>query len=196
MNVIQDAIFIVFQFIKQDLMVGFGVYSVVLFISKHLRKPSPSILEFDLSACKLVINLILFSGIIWLLSVVVNYLLITDEVVKHTIWIRMTGQYWYAFWLQMITWVLASQGLRSKYLQQSILYRIFLSSLFVFTFEIIAVLISQIHNDFLPQSFSLGWGLGFTLTNLILKLIEFVLIVGIFHHVKKYLCNMRFSKRQ
>lgn len=90
---------------------------------------------------------------------------------------RLTGPYWFGYWLQPLFWIVLTQLLWIKALQQSLVFRILLSALFLFSFERMVIIITSFHRDYLPSSWSLGLSSAEILLGMLYKTILFTLIV-------------------
>ena len=56
------------EFIRVDLIIGFGSYSIVLIVLKLFSYKKEFLKEFDICACKTIVYLGILYGIIWILK--------------------------------------------------------------------------------------------------------------------------------
>ncbi|SIR21945.1 hypothetical protein SAMN05421797_10837 [Maribacter ulvicola] len=134
--------------------------------------------DFDRTA----INLVIFSGIVfgmlWIIRLFVSYIGIENEMDKIAFVQRLTGKYSYGVWLQPLFWLLLSQLLWYKKIAKNIFYRLFLSLMFLVSFERMVVIATSLHRDYLPSDWSLGLKPLQILIGILFKVLVFVIITG------------------
>ena len=191
-NVIQDTI-------SYGLMIGFGWYSLFLFILKLFRYKREFLVDFDKYACRTVVSLGVLLGIVFILNVGVYYFQAneTDRMVFSQ---RLTGPYSFGIWLQPLFWVLLTQLLRIKLFQKAILYRIIMSIFFLLTFERLVIIFTSFHRDYLPSSwtmftseFEFPW-LEF-LISIPIKIVVFALVVFAYISINQYIVKFKISRQ-
>ncbi|PSG90185.1 hypothetical protein [Aurantibacter aestuarii] len=169
------------ELIRVDIIIGFGFYSIVFFIFWIFSDKKELLNSFDNTAVRFTIFSGIVYGVLWLTRMILSYYQIDNEMDKIAFCQRLTGPYWFGYWLQPIFWFLLIQLLWIKILKKSLIFRIILSTLFLMSFERIIIIITSIHSDYLPSSNSLFLSFGEILFGLTIKTIVFILIVSVIH---------------
>ncbi len=166
------------DFIRIDIFVGFGWYSMLYFLLKWVVKDKTVISDFDKSAVQLVV----YGGFIWL-----------------TLWLTKTGFFYleseinrvkysgHVGWIEAIFWFLLTQLYRINPVRRFLVFRILISLLFLLTVERFVILLTLFHRDYLPDT----WGLfsdfedGFfaLLLVVLIKIGFFLLTVSLYRFV-------------
>ncbi len=158
-----------------DLMPGFGIYSLLFWIVRLLPNECERLIQFDKSVTKLVIYLGVTFGFLFVARLLYYYITSNSELDIAQLKNRLFGPYAFGVWLQPVFWVLITQLLRIRILRVSILYRVIMSLLFIFSFERIVIFTSLFHRDYLPSSWSMISASPNTLLfGLFLKSVEFI----------------------
>ncbi len=175
------------DFLRIDILFGFGYYSIIFFILRWVLNKKDKILTFDKYAC----NLIVYSGIIyflmWVSSVFLYYFNVTSPLEKEEFVRRLTGKYSFGIWLQPVFWLTITQLLRFNFFKNSIIFRILMSLSFLITFERFVILVISIHRDYLPSSWYFGFSWGELILTIPLRILEFIIVVLIFMFSSKYI---------
>ncbi|MEP1486798.1 MAG: hypothetical protein ABJK28_00065 [Algibacter sp.] len=173
------------DFIRIDIFVGFGFYSIIYFLLRVFLKNKNFISEFDKSAVQLIINLGFVWLVLWLIGTLVFYLGLENEIEKAEYYERLTGKYAYGIWIQPIFWFLLTQAYRIKFIKKYLVFRIFISLLFVVTFERFVILITSLHRDYLPSSWTLnneyGIDTGYLISGLLGKILVVLVVISLYH---------------
>ncbi len=173
------------DFIRIDIFVGFGFYSIIYFLLKTFLKDKKFITELDKSAVQLIIHLGFIWLALWLIGIFVFYLGLENETEKAEYYERFTGKYAYALWIQPIFWFLLTQAYRIRFIKKYLITRIIISLLFVVTFERFVILMTAIHRDYLPSSWTLnneyGIDTGFLITGLLGKILVVITVFCLYH---------------
>jgi hypothetical protein len=173
------------DFIRIDIFVGFGFYSIIYFILKTFLKDKKIISEFDKSAVQLIIYLGFVWLALWLIGILTFYSGLENETEKTEYYERLTGKYAYAIWIQPIFWFLLTQAYHIKFIKKYLINRIIISFLFVVTFERFVILITTIHRDYLPSSWTLNneyeIDTGFLITGLLGKILVVFTVFCLYH---------------
>ena len=184
-----DVTLITNEIIRIDILIGFGFYSIIIFILKQFLNNNKALLEFDKSAIKVVIYFGIIWFILWLTSTISFYFELETEIEKQEYYNELTGNYKYAIWIQPLFWLFLSQLFRINIIAKYLIIRIMICVLFVMTIEEIIILIISIHRDYLPNNWSIGFNFTinpyFTLINWLFKIFFFVILTLIYHFSKK-----------
>ncbi|MGC4040777.1 MAG: hypothetical protein QM710_08365 [Flavobacterium sp.] len=194
-----EAFNLILDFIRIDLLIGFGWYTLFFFIVKLFSCKKQVFIEFDKIACKTVVFLGIFYGLFWLFASVIAYLYLLDVQEKTEYIQRLRGPYSFGLWLQPIFWVGLTQLLRMDLFRRYLLLRLMISALFLVSFERFVIMFTAFHRDYLPSSWTMytsGFGIAwyeFPLSILI-KTSEFVIIAIIYNYIQKSLPNFKKTK--
>lgn len=173
--------------INQDILIGFGYYSVLFYIVKLNIKDKKKLVEFDQNVTKTIVYAGLFSFLLFLISTLIYYLLSEGE--DHFSFVnRLTGNFWFSYWLQGIIWLFITQLLRIKRLAKSIAYRLTITLLFIFTLERVVIIITSFHRDYLPSSWSVfPVEISFIeiIIGVLFKILSVLIITGLYILLKK-----------
>ena len=169
------------DFIRIDIIIGFGLYSILFFAIRLFVNNKELINLFDKSACKVAIYSGVLFAILWLIGMYSYYFNITDELEKTSYLQRLIGKYWFGYWLQPLFWILLTQLLRIKFLRKNLIFRILMSLLFVITFERFVIIIASFHRDYLPSSWTLNLSMIEIIGGLTSKVFIFIAFTSIYH---------------
>lgn len=185
----------ILQFIRIDLILGFGWYSVLFFTLKLFKYKKDLLTEFDKDACKAFVFLGILFAIVWLLAVTVDFVVIMTEEEKTQFLNRLTGEYSFGIWLQPLFWLILTQLVRFNIIRKFLFFRILIVVPFIITFERFVIIVTSLHRDYLPSSWTVYNYIGFTwwefLLSTLLKAIEFSLIVFVYKYAKQSLLKFK-----
>ena len=171
----------ILDFIRVDLLIGFGWYSVLFYILRLFKYKKDILTEFDKNACKTFLFLGILFAVVWFLAVTLDYALIMTEAEKTQFLGRLTGEYSFGIWLQPLFWLIITQLIRFNIIKKFLFFRILIVIPFVLTFERFVIIVTSLHRDYLPSSWIMYQDLGFTwwefLLSILVKAIEFSLIL-------------------
>ena len=126
----------ILDFIRVDLIIGFGWYSILFFIFRLFKYQKELLTEFDKNACKTLIFLGILFAIIWLTLVTFTYFGIMNEEEKTQFIRRLTGQYSFGYWLQPLFWLILTQLVRLHFVRRFLIFRLLNTFLSVYFFKI------------------------------------------------------------
>lgn len=189
----------ILDFIRVDLIIGFGWYSILFFIFKLFRYKKAFFIEFDKQAYKTVIFLGITFGIVWILAVSLTYFNVMNVEEKTQFIRRLTSPYSFGYWFQPLFWVMLTQSLRIRFIRRFLIFRLLICISFILTFERFVIIVTSLHRDYLPSSWSMfSWNFGITwcmfILSLIVKIIEFTIIVFAYKYAKQWLLNLKTTK--
>lgn len=177
------------QTIAIDFFTAFGLYSIFfLFISIFTKNVIISKIDKEAT------NFITFAGvvylIVWIIGLFVFYSVSNTEDRTHML-NRMFGKYWFGIWSQPILWFLVTQLLRIKSIYKNIFLRILFSFILIISIERLTIIITSLHRDYLPSSWTMYSDLDIYPPNLFLalvcKIIMLLLFAGIYYLAMKKL---------
>ncbi|WP_346882035.1 hypothetical protein [uncultured Algibacter sp.] len=173
------------NFIRIDIFLSFGFYSIIYFILRTFLKDKVFILDFDKSATELIIYLGFVWLVLWLIGTWIYYLGLENKIEQIKYYELLTGKYAYAIWIQPIFWFLLTQVYRIKFIKKYLIFRIIISLFFIVTFERFVILITLFHRDYLPSNWTLDNKYGIDTNNLILgllgKILVIIMIISLYH---------------
>ncbi|MEY2630528.1 MAG: hypothetical protein RLZZ469_1425 [Bacteroidota bacterium] len=152
----------ILDFIRVDLLIGFGWYSVLFYILRLFKYKKDILTEFDKNACKTFLFLGILFAVVWFLAVTLDYALIMTEDEKAQFLGRLTGEYSFGIWLQPLFWLIITQLIRFNIIKKFLFFRILIVIPFVLTFERFVIIVTSLHRDYLPSSWIMYQDLEFT----------------------------------
>ena len=173
------------EILRVDVIYAFGLYSIVLFSLRLILKRKTFLNQLDQTACWVVITAGIIFTIVWLVNLLLSYLQLETDLDKAAFEQRMFGKYWLGYWLQPVFWIALTQLLWFNSIRKRLLFRMIISFFMLLSFERIVIIITSLHRDYLPSSWSLGIGLTFwdVLLNILLKTTFFTVLVLVIHFV-------------
>ncbi len=180
----------ILDFIRIDLMVGFGWYSILVFILIRCNFKKEFLLKFDKSACQMAVGLGILFFILWLTSVVGDYLFIMNSSERLEFAQRFKGPYSFGIWLQPLFLLMLTQLLRIRFVNRFLFFRILIVIPFIITFERFVIIYTSYCRDYLPSSWSMGYSSMELVISIPIKAAEFAITVFLFKFIKE-----KFPKR-
>ena len=184
-----ETLSLILDFIRIDIFVGFGYYSILYFLLKAFLKNKEKLQEFDKSVVQLIIRLGFVWITLWLIELLVFYIELENATEKAQYLNRLFGKYAFAIWIQPIFWFLLTQAYRLKFFYKYLINRIIISVLFIITFERFVILITSLHRDYLPSSWALnneyGLNTGYLIAGLLGKILVVLIVFFLYHFVLK-----------
>ncbi|MCP2028619.1 molybdopterin-containing oxidoreductase family membrane subunit [Flavobacterium sp. HSC-32F16] len=181
-----DNIRLLLQIITVDFFIAFGLYTILyLLISIFIKSPKLSKIDEE------VVHFISSAGVVyflvWIIGLCIFYVESNlEEQISMTN--RMFGKYWVGFWLQPILWFVVTQLLRLKKVSKNIFFRVIFSFILIISIERFVIIVISFHGDYLPSFWTMYNDLDIYPSNyllaLLMKIIFFLLCVGIYYLVK------------
>lgn len=173
------------QSITIDFFTAYGLYTLsYLLIAIFVKKPI--IKKIDNEANSLISFIGVIFILVWITGNIVEYFYLTENE-KISYLNRITGRYWFGFWIQPLLWFTITQLLRFEKAQKNILIRILFSLLLILSLERITILLVSLHRDYLPSSWTMYSDLSIYPSNLflmlILKIMAFILFARIYGYI-------------
>ena len=190
---------LILDFIRVDLIIGFGWYSILFFILKFFRYKKEFFVQFDKYACKTVVFLGILYGVVALTTLLSVYFKIVVDEERSRFIQRATGYYWFGYWLQPLFFVAWTQLLRIRFVRKILLFRMMICILFVLSFEQCVIIYTSFERDCLPVGWTLyDLELGITwwefLLSIVIKIIEFIIIVFAYKYAKQSILKFKTAK--
>ena len=184
------------EFIRVDLIIGFGWYSIVFFTLILFSFNKEFLKEFDKYACRTIVYLGILYGIIWFLASILNYFIEMGEEQKAQFIRRLTGKYSFGLWFQPLFWLSLTQLLRFEFVRKYLLLRLMICIFFILTFERFVIIYTSFQSDYLPSSWTLyNYGFGVTWWRIILSALIKMIVFTLLVFVCKYLKNSKIKNR-
>ncbi len=190
---------IVLEWIRVDLIIGFGWYSILLFILKLFPYKKEFFTQFDKLACKTVVFLGIAYGVIAFTILLAVYLNIAVDEERSRFIQRATGYYWLGYLLQPLFFVAWTQLLRIRFVRKILVFRLLICVLFVLSFEQCVIMYTSFQRDYLPVGWTLyNLELGITwwefLLSFVIKIIEFIVIMFAYKYAKQSIMKFKTVK--
>lgn len=185
----KENILLILQILIIDFFIAFGLYSI-LFLLVSIFAKNAFLYKIDEESKKLISFLGIVYLVVWFIGIFVFYLE-SNTVEKNSMLNRMFGKYWFGFWLQPLLWFTITQFLRIKRVSKNVFLRIIFSVFLIISIERYVIIITSLHRDYLPSSWTMFNDLGIYPTDfflaLLVKMIMFLLFVGIYYVIKNQL---------
>ncbi|KOP38381.1 hypothetical protein DBB36_17310 [Flavobacterium sp. WLB] len=193
----RENILLLLQIITVDFFTAFGLYSILfLIVSIFIKKPI--LYKIDEEAVKFISLAGVIYFTVWIIGIFVFYAESNPEE-KSAMLNRMFGEYWFGIWSQPILWFALTQLLRFKKVSKNALFRIVFSFLLIVSIERFMIFIITLHRDYLPSSWTMYRDLDIYPSNfflaLLMKIMVFLLFVGIYYLVKIQIEKITKTKR-
>ncbi|MBF4516677.1 hypothetical protein IRZ71_09990 [Flavobacterium sp. ANB] len=191
-----ENILLLLRIITVDFFTAFGLYSFLyLVVSIFIKKPI--LYKIDEEAVKFISLAGVIYFAVWIIGIFVFYAESNPEE-KSDLINRMFGKYWIGIWLQPILWFAVTQLLRFKKVSKNALLRIIFSFVLIVSIERFIIFITIFHRDYLPSSWTMYHDLDIYPSNfflaLLIKIMVFLLFVGIYYLIKSKLIVVIKSK--
>ncbi|WP_298141371.1 hypothetical protein [Flavobacterium sp.] len=181
------------QLIQIDFFTGFGLFTILYFLFRIFIR-NPFIKKIDEESNRFISFIGIVYLILWFIGIIVELYFLNDED-RSMLLSRMFGKYWFGYWIQPLLWALITQLLRFKTIRKNIILRILFSILLMISIERMIIIITSFHRDYLPSSWEMYNEIGFYPSNfvlsLFLKIIVFLVFVGIFYSINKKLKSLK-----
>jgi len=153
---IYDFRFMILDYLISYCFFGFGIYTIVFLVLKRYSsfKEKTVFLKFDNAALTTVIIAGIIYLLLWIYHIIYFYQNANPEDI-HNFQNRISGKYWYGYWFQPLSYVIASQLLWFKHFQISTFFRLILGLLLLFNVEKFVIFITSLQRDYLPSSWSM-----------------------------------------
>ncbi|NHN27588.1 hypothetical protein FIA58_018055 [Flavobacterium jejuense] len=154
---------------------GFGVYNLVYLFCKHSKKIQEKI---NLTAIdKATTTTLILCGLIYLINFVYDWSLIfinSDSENSQHLFQRFKGPYGFSLYAQQATYIIISLLFSLQYVRQKSILRFFIGFLLLFNFERYVIIITTLHRDYLPSSWTMYQStFGYILLDWIIKTLIF-----------------------
>ena len=190
-----EEIIFTLKLIQIDFFTAFGLYSFLYFLLSIFIK-NPLLKKVDEKANAFISFVGIVYLLLWVVGIVIEVNSLNPED-KTQLLNRMFGKYWLGFWVQPLLWVLLTQLLRFQIFQKNIFIRLLVSIFLILSIERMVIIITIFHRDYLPSSWTMYSDLDIYPSNyflaLLLKIILFLLFVGIFSFSKNQLKSLKMS---
>lgn len=176
-----------FDYIVRSCFFGFGIYSFIFILLNFFPlKKNDGLIKIDSAA----IRTINYIGIAFIISFIFYYTSVyfgNDSKAKENIINRFFGKYWYALFSQAFLYVFVSQILWIKLFQKNLILRIIVAIISIFDFEKFVIIVTSLHRDYLPSSWTMFSNLSFyglVIANWIIELLIFFSFVTVIYFIK------------
>jgi hypothetical protein len=184
------------QLIQIDFFTAFGLFTILYFLFRIFIK-NPIIKKVDEESNRFISFIGIVYLILWLIGIFVELYILNEED-RTMLLSRMFGKYWFGYWIQPLLWVLITQLLRFITIRKNIFLRILFSILLMISIERMIIIITSFHRDYLPSSWTMYNEIGIYPSNLVLslflKIIVFLVFVGIFYSINNKLKSLKLRR--
>lgn len=190
----QDFLFTL-QLIQIDFFTAFGLYTFLyFFVSIFIKNPVLKKVDDKANAFISFVGIVYL--LVWITGLIIELTILTPED-KTALLNRMFGKYWFGYWVQPVLWVLLTQLLRFPIIRKNVLIRLLFSVFLMLSIERMVIIITSFHRDYLPSSWTMYSDLDIYPSNfllaLLLKIIVFLVFVGIFSVITAKLKSLKMS---
>lgn len=142
--------------ITQYCFFGFGVYNLVYLFFKHTKvfKEKLNLPAIDKAATTTLI----ICGLLYLFNFVYDWTLIfinSESEHSQHLFQRFKGPYGFSLYAQQATYIIISLLFNLKYVREKSILRFFIAFLLLFNFERYVIIITSLHRDYLPSSWTM-----------------------------------------
>lgn len=179
----------IFDFIRSNIFIVFGLYSIVYIICTFILKDKKKINKFDVLSCRLIS----FSGLIYFgcFLLLIIFTLCKGSEEKEMLTNRMFGPYWFAFFLPPTIYLIITQLLRIPKIRSSKVARLLFISFMLIPFEVYIIIITSLNRDYFPSSWNIYQKtsvfdviIGFSY-----KFLLYLIFLGLFYMITERLKN-------
>lgn len=193
----KENILLLLQIIMIDFFTAFGLYSILfLIVSIFIKKPI--LYKIDEEAVKFISLAGAIYFAVWIIGIFIFYAESNSEEQNNLI-NRLFGKYWFGIWFQPILWFGLTQLLRFKKVSKNALLRIVFSFFLIVSIQQFIIFIITLHRDYLPSPWTMYHDLDIYPSNfflaLLMKIMVFLLFVGIYYLVKNQIKKITKTKR-
>jgi hypothetical protein len=182
------------QFIIIEIFQAFGLYTCLYVLLRIFGVNKPILKTFDEVAVKIVVVSGVIFAIAWGISIILTLTGFFGEEIRSLVSRRMVGRYWFGYWLQPATYVLLSQLLRLNKIRNSLPVRFVFSCFLIISYELLVILSTSLHRDYLPSKLNDGNNILSTLfLGILFRLIFFILLTSIVLFVLKWIKKSKFT---
>lgn len=150
-DLMKDFFSFVIEFIRVDIFIGFGLYSILYVLITLFKKDIQLLETLDKNSARFIV----FAGIIYFLSIVVwailSFAMLDDPELKQR-------QFWWAPWIQQLIWILITQLFWIQKVRKIKILRILIVIPLIISFEMFVILVTSFHRDYVPSWWSTGEG--------------------------------------
>ena len=167
---------------------GFAVYSFYFVIFKHFTfyKKNLTLQKIEAASITLVSIAGLLYSIFWIYET--GSILLGDDVdTKNNFIQRFFGPYSFSLWLHPIMYLVTTQILRIKKVANNTILRIIISFLLFLNFEKYVIIVTSLHRDYLPSSWTMYSDysfFGYIIADWLIKLLIFSSLLTITYLIK------------
>ncbi|NJM80553.1 MAG: hypothetical protein HC854_14765 [Flavobacterium sp.] len=172
--------------ITQYCFFGFGVYNLTYLLLKHTKvfKDKIKLATIDKAATTTLI----LCGLLYLFNFVYDWTLIfinSESENSQHLFQRLNGPYGFSLYAQQATYIIISLLFTLKYVRQKSFLRFIIAFLLLFNFERYVIIITSIHRDYLPSSWTMYQSTFYYLQlDWIVKTLIFVALLQLFSSYK------------
>ncbi|NMH29309.1 hypothetical protein [Flavobacterium silvaticum] len=174
------------QVITVDFFLAYGLYSL-LYLACRIFITNPILEKIDVESTKLISLIGIVYGVLWLIGLGI-ILTSSAEQDLYDVKNRIFGKYWFGYWIQPFLWILITQLLRFIKIRRNILSRLTAAFFLMLSIERIIIIITSLHRDYLPSSWTMYSDAGIYPSNfflgMLMKVFLFLFFVASYYYLK------------
>ncbi|KGO94313.1 hypothetical protein [Flavobacterium subsaxonicum] len=166
---------------------GYGLFTLVLIIASLFLRHHPVIMGLANAANRIIIFAGLAYLVLWMSALTISLAADLPEDERASLLNRIAGPYAWAYWFQHIFYITLSQLLWFKWIARNRVTRLLIGFLLFLNFEKFVILVTSLHRDYLPSSWSMTQGyslFGYALLGLTERLLFYGGLCVIYYFVK------------
>lgn len=135
---------------------GFGVYNLAYIVLKKSKRLQEKIKFSEID--KAAITTVLICGAIYLINWTYDWIIILnnrDSETSIAIFKRLNGPYGFSVYFQQVLYFSAYFFFLLKFVRKYLILRFFIGFLFLFNLERFVIIITSLHRDYLPSSWTM-----------------------------------------
>lgn len=156
-----DVIRYIIHFIQYEFFISYGFVTLLYFIlKKYVQKPWLPQLDTDATRFIRVAGIVYIT--LWLANTFFTYYSAEEEYSIYALKNRMFGPYWLNYWSGLLLY-LPIQLLWIEKVRRNAIARLLIALLIICPFEYYVLIITDLHRDYLPSSWSTSPALNYIL---------------------------------
>jgi molybdopterin-containing oxidoreductase family membrane subunit len=180
-----EALSLILRYIDVYLFAGYSLFTLCLVIISLFARHNPLVIGLTNAANRIII----FSGLLflalWAIALSISLTATLPEAERASMMSRITGPYWWSYWLPLVFFVTLTQLLWFKWIAKYNFTRLLIGFLLFFNFEKFVIIVTSLHRDYLPSSWNMeSETYAYILLGLIIRLFFYAGLCVVYYFVK------------
>jgi hypothetical protein len=150
-----EIISFILEFIRLDIFGGYASFSILLIVSSFFTNNKRLLVQASQTSNSLLKISGLIYFVLFVTLMVIGFKTAATAYDLYCWYNRITGPYWWAYWLSPVLWLIVTQLLWSKKVAASKAMRILISLIMIFDIEKFVIFMTSFHRDYLPSSWTM-----------------------------------------